>query len=167
MKSSSTMTKMDAKSSHRRSCANSSALPIQLVWKWPDVPCSGLRKPGVGSAAAGNRPKTARRAAQDRPPRRRWRRRSLCAHPAKAPFNPTPTAQRRSRGRAALSEGLIATSHAFSAPYKGSTGSAAGAHHHLAPPDDCAAAAARAPDLFSCTPGGSIFKQGEKSRDGR
>ena len=92
---------------------------------------------------------------------------SLCAHPAKAPFNPTPTAQRRSRGRAALSEGLIATSHAFSAPYKGSTGSAAGAHHHLAPPDDCAAAAARAPDLFSCTPGGSIFKQGEKSRDGR
>ena len=26
------------KSSHRRSCANSSALPIQLVWKWLDVP---------------------------------------------------------------------------------------------------------------------------------
>ena len=120
------MTKMDAKSSHRRSCANSSALPIQLVWTWPDVPCSGLRKPGVGSAAAGNRPKTARRAAQDRPPRRRWRRRSLCAHPAKAPFNPTPTAQRRSRGRAALSEGLIATSHAFSAPLQGQHGQRCG-----------------------------------------
>ncbi len=35
-----------------------------------------LRKPSVGSTAVGNRPKTARRAAQDRPPRRRWRRRS-------------------------------------------------------------------------------------------
>ena len=33
-----------------------------------------LRKPNVGSAATRNRPKTARRAAQDRPPRRRWRR---------------------------------------------------------------------------------------------
>ena len=33
-----------------------------------------LRKPSVGSAATRNRPKTARRAAQDRPPRRRWRR---------------------------------------------------------------------------------------------
>ena len=30
-----------------------------------------LRKPGVGSTATGNRPKTARRAAQDRPARRR------------------------------------------------------------------------------------------------
>ena len=34
-----------------------------------------LRKPSVGSAATRNRPKTARRATQDRPPRRRWRRR--------------------------------------------------------------------------------------------
>ena len=33
-----------------------------------------LRKPSVGSAATRNCPKTARRAAQDRPPRRRWRR---------------------------------------------------------------------------------------------
>ena len=126
LKSSSAMTKMTVEPIHRRSCANSSALPIQLVWKWPDVPCSGLRKPGVGSAAAENRPKTARRATQDRPPRRRWRRRSLCAHPAKAPFNPTPTAQRRSRGRAALSEGLIATSHTFSAPLQGQHGQRCG-----------------------------------------
>ena len=51
---------------------------------------------------------------------------SLCAHPAKAPFNPTPTAQRRSRGRAALSEGLIATSHAFSAPLQGQHGQRCG-----------------------------------------
>ena len=37
-----------------------------------------LRKPGVGSTTTGNHPKTARRAAQDRPPtRRRWHRRSL------------------------------------------------------------------------------------------
>ena len=47
-----------------------------------------LRKPCFGSAATRNRPKTARRAAQDRPPRRRWRRRSSCAHPAKPPFKP-------------------------------------------------------------------------------
>ena len=85
-----------------------------------------LRKPSVGSAATRNCPKTARRAAQDRPPRRRWRRRSLCAHPAKAPFNPTPTAQRRSRGRVALSEGLIATSHAFSALLQGQHGQRCG-----------------------------------------
>ena len=98
LKSSSAMTKMDAKSSHRRSCANSSALPIQLVWKWPDVPCSGLRKPGVGSAAAGNRPKTARRAAQDRPPRRRWRRQACARTPPKPPSTPPLL---RSGGRAA------------------------------------------------------------------
>ena len=35
-----------------------------------------LRKPSVGSAATRNRPKTAQPAAQDRPRRRRWRRRS-------------------------------------------------------------------------------------------
>ena len=78
-----------------------------------------LRKPSVGSAATRNRPKTARRAAQDRPPRRRWRRGSSCPHPAKLPFNPTPTTLRRSRGRATLSEGLIAPSHTFSAPLQG------------------------------------------------
>ena len=78
-----------------------------------------LRKPGVGSAATRNRPKTARRAAQDRPPRRRWRRGSSCPHSTEPPFNPTPTALRRSRGRAMLSEGLIAPSHAFSAPLQG------------------------------------------------
>ena len=103
-----------------------------------------LGKPCVGSAAAGNRPQTARRAAQDRRPRRRWRRRSSSAHPAKPPFNPTSTTLRRSRGREMLSEGLIATSHAFSlSPYKGSMGSAAGAHHHLAPPDRDARLACR------------------------
>ena len=85
-----------------------------------------LGKPSVGSAATGNCPKTARRAAQDRPPRRRWRRRSSCAHPAEPPFNPTPTAVRRSRGRATLSEGLIATSHAFSAPLQGQHGQRCG-----------------------------------------
>ena len=85
-----------------------------------------LRKPSVGSAATRNRPKTARRAAQDRPPRRRWRRGSSCPHPAKLPFNPTPTTLRRSRGRAMLSEGLIATSHAFSAPLQGQHGQRCG-----------------------------------------
>ena len=85
-----------------------------------------LRKPGVGSAATRNRPKTARRAAQDRPPRRRWRRRSSCAHPTKPPFDLTPTTLRRSRGRATLSEGLIATSHTFSAPLQGQHGQRCG-----------------------------------------
>ena len=85
-----------------------------------------LRKPGVGSAATRNRPKTARRAAQDRPPRRRWRRGSSCPRPAKLPFNPTPTTLRRSRGRATLSEGLIAPSHTFSAPLQGRHGQRCG-----------------------------------------
>ena len=85
-----------------------------------------LRKPNVGSAAARNRPKTARRAAQDRPPRRRWRRGSSCPHPAKPPFNPTPTALRRLRGRATLLLGLIATSHASSAPLQGQHGQRCG-----------------------------------------
>ena len=85
-----------------------------------------LRKPGVGSAATRNRPKTARRAAQDRPPRRRWRRGSSCPHPAKPPFNPTPTALRRLRGRATLLLGLIATSHASSAPLQGQHGQRCG-----------------------------------------
>ena len=43
------MTKMDAKSSHRRSCANSSALPIERVWKWADVPCYGSGSPASGA----------------------------------------------------------------------------------------------------------------------
>ena len=85
-----------------------------------------LRKPSVGSAATRNLPKTARRAAQDRPPRRRWHRRSSCVHPAKPHFNPTPTALRRSRGRAMLSAGLIATSHTFSAPLQGQHGQRCG-----------------------------------------
>ena len=85
-----------------------------------------LRKPSVGSAATRNCPKTARRATQDRPPRRRWRQRSSCTHPAKPPFDPTPTALRRSRGRATLSEGLIAPSHTFSAPLQGRHGQRCG-----------------------------------------
>ena len=85
-----------------------------------------LRKPRVGSAATRNRPKTAQRAAQDRPPRRRWRRGSSCPHPAKPPFNPTPTTLRRWRGIAMLSQGLIATSHAFSAPLQGQHGQRCG-----------------------------------------
>ena len=54
-----------------------------------------LRKPSVGSAAAGGRPNTARRAAQDRPPGRRWRDRAqprlLCP--------PTRAARAALRGR--------------------------------------------------------------------
>ena len=44
---------------------------------------------------------------------------ALDPHPTKAPFDPTPTTLRRSRGRATLSKGLIAPSHAFSAPLQG------------------------------------------------
>ena len=51
LKSTSAMTKMDAKSYHRRSRANSSALPVQLVRKWPDVPFFGS-----GSLASGALP---------------------------------------------------------------------------------------------------------------
>ena len=85
-----------------------------------------LRKPSVGSTAVGNRPKTARRAAQDRPPRRRWRRRSSCAHPTKPPFKPIPTMLRRLRGRATLLPGLIAPSETISAPLQGQHGQRCG-----------------------------------------
>ena len=43
------MTKMDTKSAHQRSCANSSALSVQRVWRWPDVPCSGSGSPASGA----------------------------------------------------------------------------------------------------------------------
>ena len=42
---------------HRRSCANGSALPVELVWKWPDVPCSGSGSPAAGALP----PETARK----------------------------------------------------------------------------------------------------------
>ena len=58
-----------------------------------------LRKPGVGTAAAENRPKTPSRAAQDgRLPRRQWRG-SSCACLAENPSTPSPAA--RSDGTAA------------------------------------------------------------------
>ena len=50
----------------------------------------------------------------------------LVRAPRQSPLQPHPTAQRRSRGRAALSEGLIATSHAFSAPLQGQHGQRCG-----------------------------------------
>ena len=77
-------------------------------------------------AAAGNHPRTARRAAQDGPPRRRWRRGSSCAHPASPTFHPLSTALRRRRGRATLLLGLIATSETFSAPLQGQEGQRCG-----------------------------------------
>ena len=48
LKSTSAMTKMTVEPVHRRSCANSSALPVQLVWKRADVPCSGSGSPTLG-----------------------------------------------------------------------------------------------------------------------
>ena len=77
-------------------------------------------------ATAGNHPRTARRAAQDGPPRRRWRRGSSCAHPASPAFHPLSTALRRRRGRATLLLGLIATSETFSAPLQGQEGQRCG-----------------------------------------
>jgi len=77
-------------------------------------------------AAAGNHPRTARRDAQDGPPRRRWRRGSSCAHPASPAFHPLPTALRRRRGRATLPLGLIAASETFSAPLQGQEGQRCG-----------------------------------------
>jgi len=117
------------------------------------------RKPSVGSTAAGNRPKTARRAAQDRPPQRRWRRGSSCPHSTTHPFNPTPIAPRRSRGRAMLSEGLIATSHAFSAPPQGQHGQRCGG----APSSGTAGrlTGALPPDLISCSALTSLIRDRE------
>ena len=49
-----------------------------------------LGKTTFGCPVAGNRPKTARRAAQDRPPWRRWRRRKLVPGPHQTPLPPHP-----------------------------------------------------------------------------
>ena len=49
-----------------------------------------LGKTAFGCPVAGNRPKTARRAAQDRPPWRRWRRRKLVPGPRQTPLPPHP-----------------------------------------------------------------------------
>ena len=64
LKSTSAMTKMDAKSYHRRSRANSSALPVQFVRKWPDVPSSGS-----GSLASGALPPEIARKQPGEPPK--------------------------------------------------------------------------------------------------
>ena len=63
LKSTSAMTKMTVEPVHRRSCANSSALPVQLVWKWVDVPCSGSGSPASGALP----PETARKQPGERP----------------------------------------------------------------------------------------------------
>ena len=50
----------------------------------------------------------------------------LIVGPHQTPFNPTPTTLRRSHGLATLSEGLIPTSHTFSAPLQGQQGQRCG-----------------------------------------
>ena len=57
LKSTSAMTKMTVEPIHQRSCANSSALLVQLVWRWPDVPCCGPGSPPSGALP----PETARK----------------------------------------------------------------------------------------------------------
>ena len=64
LKSTSAMTKMTVEPVHRRSCANSSALPVELVWKWADVPCSGS-----GSLASGALPPETARKQPGEPPK--------------------------------------------------------------------------------------------------
>jgi hypothetical protein len=49
LKSTSAMTKMHAKSSHRRSCANSSALAIHYVRRQPYAPPTGSGSPASGA----------------------------------------------------------------------------------------------------------------------
>jgi hypothetical protein len=51
------MTEITVELLHRRSCANSSALPFELAWPWPDVPCSGSGRPTSGALP----PETARK----------------------------------------------------------------------------------------------------------
>ena len=119
LKSTSAMTKMTVEPVHQRSCANSSALPVQLVWKWADVPCSGSGSPALGALP----PETARKQPGE-PPKIDLQGvdgvdESSCPHPTKIPFNPTPTTLRWWRGRATLLSGLNATSHTISAPLQG------------------------------------------------
>ena len=63
LKSTSAMTKMTVEPVHRHSCANSSALPVQLVCGWPDVPCSGSGSP----ASRALPPETARKQPSEPP----------------------------------------------------------------------------------------------------
>ena len=120
------MTKMDAKSSHRRSCANSSALPVELVWKWADVPCYGS-----GSPASGALPPETTRKQPGEPPKIDLQGvdgvdEARDHTPPNPPFNLIPTTLRRLRGRATLLLGLIATSHTFSASLQGQHGQRCG-----------------------------------------
>ena len=57
LKSTSSMTKMDAKSSHRRSCANSSVLAVGYVRRQPYTPPTGSGSPALGALP----PETARK----------------------------------------------------------------------------------------------------------
>ena len=118
LKSSSATTKMTVEPVHRRSCANGSALPVELVWKWPDVPCTGSGSPATGALL----PETARKRPGE-PPKIDLQGvdgvDEARDHTPPKPFDPTPTTLRRLRGRATLLLGLIATSHTFSAPLQG------------------------------------------------
>ena len=114
------MTKMDTKSAHQRSCANSSALSVQRVWRWPDVPCSGSGSPALGALP----PETTRKQpgeppkidlqgvdgideARDHTP------------PAEPPFIPTPAAPSRHSGRGTPPVSAITTSLALYATLYG------------------------------------------------
>jgi hypothetical protein len=126
LKSTSAMTKMTVEPVYRRSCANSSALPVELVWKWADVPCYGSGSPASGALP----PETARKQPGE-PPKIDLQgvdgvEEARARTPPNPPFDPTPTTLRRSRGRATLSEVLIATSHAFSALLQGQHGQRCG-----------------------------------------
>ena len=57
LKSTGAMTKMTVEPVHRRSFVNSSALLVELVWKWADVPCYGSGSPASGALP----PETARK----------------------------------------------------------------------------------------------------------
>ena len=51
LKSSSAMAKMTIEPIHRRSCANNSALVVDLVWNWLDIPYSSSESLASGAPA--------------------------------------------------------------------------------------------------------------------
>ena len=110
------MTKMDAKSSHRRSCANSSALPVQLVWRRLDVPYSGSGSPGSAVLQLEKARKQPSELPRCGP---RCRHASLCTQLAKPPFAPQPATLRCHSGRVGPSVSALATSVALYATLQG------------------------------------------------
>jgi len=120
------MKNIASKSVHPRSCASNSVLAVHYVRRQPYAPPTGSGRPPSGAQSPETAPKL-----PGEPPKIDLHGvdgvdESSCPPPSKPPFQPTPTALRRWRGRATLLPGLIAPSHTFSASLQGQQGQRCG-----------------------------------------